>query len=208
MEPQKDEQQPTVDNNAQQPVNEFTPKQIDINSDDGMITNTPQDASQSMPVGVSGEEAATTSSDLNGSSTAQQVSSQDSSQDVVNNDALTTNEEKPKVEEEKNDNPLAVPTQPKPKSKVPKIAIFLAILVAISLAGIAAYIFIGEQKEDSSSNNSVNTTSEQQQNQPQPITSDEIDQTVNQIDQDLNKTTSDEDLPTSESVSDQSLNLQ
>ncbi len=222
MDPNNDEQsQPKAIQDM--PNNNFPPKQIDINSEDGSISPVPGQNFQSN--NTPAPEVATESVDKPNETVNEELTSEESTpegtidsnnaqptdnQSSVSNEPidLPTDTDQNNVVDDSKENPLAVPTQPKPKSGVPKIAITLAILVALSLTAVAVYVFISGNSDKENTTNTSNASTEQQSTQAQPVTSSEVDQTVDQIDQDINKTTNDEDLPSSESVSDQSLNLQ
>ncbi len=199
-------------------------KKIEINSEDGTITEKPSETQSFVAAQGPFEETPST-----GMLEVSEQPSSEVSEDKEGDDELSaTNQNEPvevsvvegssadsdsTVTENKDQskdnkvNPMAIPPKASKNAGLPKAAIVVAVGIAITLIIVTVLAFTKSQNsEDSSQNTSVSTTSSEQ-NKPTPATTEDVDQTSAQIDQEVNKTANDDDIPSSDSVSDESLNL-
>jgi len=108
------------------------------------------------------------------------------------------------VANEQQPNPMAIPPKPK-KSGSPKAVIFVAILVALALAGASVFAYLKMQETTNTSTSPAQT--EQQVEKEPEITADDVDAAVKEVDEQINTTDDTKDIPSAESINDQTLGL-
>jgi uncharacterized protein HemX len=137
-----------------------------------------------------------------------QSDSGDTVQEEVEKSEIVQEEPDKTINEEPNQeqpNPMAIPPKPK-KSGSPIVVIIVAIVVALALAGASVYAYMKMQKTNEP-DTGVPAATEQKVEETPKVTPNDIDAATKDIDDQLNTTDDTKDLPTAESLNDQSLGL-
>lgn len=120
-------------------------------------------------------------------------------------DLSEMDDEKPSGSHEQN--PMAIPPKPPKKSNSPTAAIIVAILVALGLAGLTGFAFMQMQKKDKANNTQIPATQQAQKPEEKTVTPEDVDSAAKDVEERLNTTDDAKDLPTAESINDQTLGL-
>lgn len=200
-------------------------------------TNSSQDSSSSTAVEISEDGTLSTNSTTESTSTAPEVSetpersqsgvdnsvapeptSEEFSSDPVPQHGDSANSEQPpesvdysqhseeSMPQHEDHNQMAIPAQPPKKSGKPIAAIIAAIIIVIALIGVSVFAFV-KTSQKKPVKQTTKTSTETKKTTKTEVTADDVSSTSKDIDTEINKTNDAKDLPTSESVNDQSLGL-
>lgn len=105
------------------------------------------------------------------------------------------------------DNPLAITDTAKHKSKKPKAAIIVAIIIGILLIGVSVFAYMKLNTTKSTNSSSSDQTNKASDNKTDTVTDGDVDNAIKDVDGEINKTNDTSEIPASDSVSDQTLGL-
>lgn len=106
-------------------------------------------------------------------------------------------------------NPMAIPPKPK-KSGLSKLVILIAILIALLLAGVSVYAYMemqGSRKKQETKTTTPTEQTEQKTEEVSKLTSEDVDAVITDVDKQINSTDDTKDIPSADSVNDQTLGL-
>lgn len=175
-------------------------------SDDGTLSTgmagskvTPEESTSSKPTDTIPKDEdmqpkeETTQTEVSSSEPSNNLSSSEPS--VSENNNLATE-----------NNPMAIPPQQPKKSGKPKAAIIVAVLIVISLIAVSVVAFM-KMNTKQKTTPATTTQTETKTEQKTEVTSQDVEAASTDIDTEINKTDDAKDLPTAESVNDQTLGL-